>query len=167
MRGVYPVSGCAPLFCGVNHSRPIKRTALGRWLKSKAPHILDTVGDLLPDSGGLGILKRALDTDEVLTEAEKVELQLMMDQRKELEAEITQRWQADSASASWLASNVRPLIVLILVITLLVLIVLDSMELAFSIRDAWISLYEVLTLTAVGGYFTLRSVVDKRNRHAN
>ena len=26
----------------------------------------------------------------------------------------------------------------------------------------WISLYEVLTLTAVGGYFTLRSVVDKR-----
>ena len=90
-------------------------------------------------------------------------LQMMIDQRKELENEITQRWQADASSSSWLASNVRPLIVLILVFTLLVFIVLDSMDLVFSIRDAWISLYEVLTLTAVGGYFTLRSVFDKRN----
>jgi hypothetical protein len=48
-----------------------------------------------------------------------------------------------------------------LVITLMIFIILDSMDLAFTIREAWISLYEVLTLTAVGGYFTLRSVVDK------
>ena len=54
------------------------------------------------------------------------------------------------------------MIVLTLVATLMVFIVLDSMDLAFTIREAWISLYEVLTLTAVGGYFTLRSVVDKR-----
>jgi hypothetical protein len=146
----------------VNPSQPIKQTALGRWLKSKAPHILDSVGDLLPDQGGLGVLKRALDQDHVLTEDEQ--MQLMIDQRKELEEQITARWQADSSSSSWLSRNVRPMIVLTLVITLLVLIVLDSMELAFSIRDAWISLYEVLTITAVGGYFTLRSVVDKRKR---
>ena len=56
--------------------------------------------------------------------------------------------------------SLSPLIVLILVITLLVQIVLDSMELAFSIRDAWISLHEVLMLTAVGGYFALRSALD-------
>ena len=67
-----------------------------------------------------------------------------------------------TALGSWLASNVRPLIVLTLVATLMIFIVLDSMDLAFTIREAWISLYEVLTLTAVGGYFTLRSVVDKR-----
>ena len=54
------------------------------------------------------------------------------------------------------------MIVLMLVITLMAFIILDSMDLAFTIREAWISLYEVLTLTAVGGYFTLRSVVDKR-----
>ena len=34
--------------------KPIKRTALGSWLRGKAPHILDHVGDLLPDQGGLG-----------------------------------------------------------------------------------------------------------------
>ena len=44
----------------------------------------------------------------------------------------------------------------------MIFIILDSMDLAYTIREAWISLYEMLTLTAVGGYFTLRSVVDKR-----
>jgi hypothetical protein len=40
-------------------SKKIKNTGLGKWLKAKAPKILDTVGDLLPDSGGLGIVNRA------------------------------------------------------------------------------------------------------------
>ena len=110
------------------------------------------------------MLKNVLDRDDVLTEEDKLQMQLLIDQRNDLETEITNRWQADAQSTSWLACNVRPLIVLILVLTLLVLIILDSMDLAFTIRDAWISLYEVLTLTAVGGYFTLRSVVDKRRQ---
>ena len=148
--------------CHVNQSqKPIRKTALGSWLKGKAPHLLDAVGDLLPDQGGLGVLKRILDKDDELSPEDKEHLQAMMDQRNELEQEITARWQADS-QGTWLASNVRPLIVLMLVITLMIFIILDSMDLAFTIREAWISLYEVLTLTAVGGYFTLRSVVDKR-----
>ena len=141
--------------------KPIRKTALGSWLHGKAPHLLDAVGDLLPDRGGLGVLKRILDKDDQLSPEDKEQLEMMIAQRHELEHEITARWQAD-AKSTWLASNVRPLIVLILVATLLLFIILDSMDLAFTIRDTWISLYEVLTLTAVGGYFTLRSVVDKR-----
>ena len=56
----------------------------------------------------------------------------------------------------------RPLIVLVLVAALLLFITLDSLALDFNVRDVWVSLYEVLNLTAVGGYFTLRSLVDKR-----
>jgi hypothetical protein len=60
----------------VNSSqKPIRKTALGTWIKRKAPHILDHVGDLLPDQGGLGILERILD---------KEHLQIMLDPRKEL-----------------------------------------------------------------------------------
>lgn len=141
--------------------KPIKSTALGSWLAGKAPHLLDAVGHLLPDQGGLGVLKRILDKDEQLSAVDKEQLQMMIQERAEIEEQITARWTAD-AQSTWLASNVRPLIVLTLVATLMVFIVLDSMDLAFTIREAWISLYEVLTLTAVGGYFTLRSVVDKR-----
>ena len=105
--------------------KPIKRTALGSWLKGKAPHILDTACGLLPDRGGLGILKNLLEKDEVISPQDKEQLEMMIAQRHELEHEITARWQAD-AKSTWLASNVRPLIVLILVITLLVFIVLEK-----------------------------------------
>ena len=37
--------------------KKIKETKLGSWLASKAPQVLDVVGDLLPDSGGLGVVK--------------------------------------------------------------------------------------------------------------
>ena len=55
------------------------------------------------------------------------------------------------------------MIVLSLVIALFVFIVRDSMAIPFQVRDAWVTLYEILIVTAVGGYFTLRSVFDKRN----
>ena len=41
----------------------IKDTSLGKWLKEKAPSVLDTVGDLLPDKGALGLVKNLLDKD--------------------------------------------------------------------------------------------------------
>jgi len=50
-----------------------------------------------------------------------------------------------------------------LVVVLFIFIVLDSMDIPFEVRDAWVTLYEVLVVSAVGGYFTLRSVFDKRN----
>ena len=37
--------------------KKIKDTKLGAWLKSKAPKVLDVMGDALPDKGALGIVK--------------------------------------------------------------------------------------------------------------
>lgn len=140
----------------------IKETRIGQWLKSKAPHILETVGDLLPDRGALGMLKRMVDKDDTIPQQARQELLDLIEVQEAIEREITARWASDAASTSWLARNVRPLIVLVLVAALLLFITLDSLALDFTVRDAWVSLYEVLTLTAVGGYFTLRSLVDKR-----
>ena len=44
----------------MSDKKKIKDTGLGKWLKSKAPNVLDVVGDLLPDSGGLGIVKNLI-----------------------------------------------------------------------------------------------------------
>ena len=142
----------------------IKETRIGQWLKSKAPHILETVGDVLPDRGALGVLKRIVDKDDTIPQEARQELLDLIVDQEAIEREITARWASDAASTSWLARNVRPLIVLVLVAALLLFITLDSLALDFTVRDAWVSLYEVLPLTAVGGYFTLRSLVDKRPR---
>ena len=140
----------------------IKETRIGQWLKSRAPHILETVGDVLPDRGALGVLKRMVDKDDTIPQEARQELLDLIVDQEAIEEEITARWASDAASTSWLARNVRPLIVLVLVAALLLFITLDSLALDFTVRDAWVSLYEVLNLTAVGGYFTLRSLVDKR-----
>jgi len=38
--------------------KKLKDTKVGQWLKDKAPQVLDTVGELLPDQGALGVVKR-------------------------------------------------------------------------------------------------------------
>ena len=159
------------MLCGVDlrpvdsfkDKRRLRDTKVGAWLTTKAPAILDAVGDVLPDSGVLGVVKNLVDNEPHLTTEDRLELErLVAYERAAVEAELAKRWEADTNSESWLSKNTRPLIVLSLVGVLFVFIVLDSLDIAFEVRDSWVTLYEVLIVTAVGGYFTLRSVFDKR-----
>ena len=47
----------------MSDKKTIKNTKLGAWLKEKAPNILSVAGDLLPDSGGLGVVKNLISQD--------------------------------------------------------------------------------------------------------
>ena len=145
--------------------KKLRDTKVGQWLRTSAPKVLDAVGDALPDSGVLGIVKNLVDLDNDVTHEQRVELHnLIVSERIAMESELTKRWESDNNADSWLAKHTRPMIVLSLVVVLFIFIVLDSMDIPFEVRDAWVTLYEVLVVTAVGGYFTLRSVYDKRNR---
>ena len=146
----------------------LRDTKVGQWLRTTAPKVLEVVGDALPDSGMLGVVKNLVDVDPDVTHEQRMELEnLIVSERMAMESELTKRWQSDNTSDSWLAKHTRPIIVLSLVAALFVFIVLDSLDIAFDVRDvrdAWVTLYEILIVTAVGGYFTLRSVFDKRPR---
>tara|TARA_B110000285_G_scaffold210390_1_gene252216 strand:+ start:1324 stop:1785 length:462 start_codon:yes stop_codon:yes gene_type:complete len=147
-----------------SNQKKLRDTKVGQWLRTSAPKILDAVGDALPDSGVLGIVKNLVDLDNHVTHEQRFELHnLIVSERIAMESELTKRWASDNASDSWLAKHTRPIIVLSLVVALFVFIILDSLDIAFEVRDAWVTLYEILIVTAVGGYFTLRSVFDKRN----
>ena len=50
--------------------KQIKNTKIGKLLKEKAPKVLDIVGDLLPDQGALGVVKRLIDDPSVEMSAE-------------------------------------------------------------------------------------------------
>ena len=52
------------------NKKRIKDTKLGIWLKEKAPNVLGMVGDLLPDSGALGVVKNLLDKEPNVDPAE-------------------------------------------------------------------------------------------------
>lgn len=69
----------------------MKKTLLAL-VKSKAPQLLDKAGDLLPDSGVLGIVKNLIDTDPEVTPEDK---QAMRDHLLELYAkEVADRQSA-------------------------------------------------------------------------
>ena len=59
--------------------KKFKDTKLGSWLREKAPNVLNQVGEFLPDSGYLGIVKKGIevlspeDQEEGLKHIEKVE----------------------------------------------------------------------------------------------
>ena len=54
----------------------LKDTKVGKFLKEKAPKILDVIGDVLPDNGSLGIVKNLISQDPDLTPEEKAALRV-------------------------------------------------------------------------------------------
>ena len=48
-------------------------TRVGDFLRKAAPHILNTVGSVLPDSGALGVIKNLISSDKEMSAADKVE----------------------------------------------------------------------------------------------
>jgi hypothetical protein len=73
----------------------IKDTGLGKWLKSKAPNVLDVVGDLLPDQGGLGIVKNLIEKDPDVDTNEGL---AAVDAEIAFQNNVTERWKAESGS---------------------------------------------------------------------
>jgi hypothetical protein len=65
--------------------KKFRDTKVGRFLKDKAPSILDKVGDLLPDAGVLCIVKNLIDTDAKLSPADKALAQQHLKEMYELE----------------------------------------------------------------------------------
>ena len=61
-------------------------------VKLYAPQVLDVVGDVLPDKGGLGIVKNIIQKDNTIEAAKKVELlEAYKDDLKAFEMEVQDR----------------------------------------------------------------------------
>jgi hypothetical protein len=132
-------------------------TKIGKFLKEKAPYILDKVADILPDKGGLGIVKHLIEKDDKLTPQDKEtalkELEMDMAEMEE----ITKRWVADVNSDSWLSKNARPLVLLSLVACMYVFIVLDSFyKISFDVSSEWIDVFKYVLMATITAYFGVR-----------
>ena len=134
----------------------IKDTKLGAWLKEKAPGILDTVGDLLPDQGGLGVVKNLLDREPDIDPAEA---KAKVDAEIAFQNNVTERWKADMGSDVKLAKTIRPVMLIVLITIFVGLVIFDSLDnQPFNVRESYVSLLEILMLTVFGAYFAGRTV---------
>ncbi len=140
--------------------KKIRDTKLGQWLKKKAPDVLDTVGDLLPDSGGLGIVKNLLGGKPDLDPAE---VQARLDAEVQFQNNVSERWKADMGSDVKLAKYIRPITLIALMVMFMGTMIADSLDyLPFNVKNSYVSLLEILMLTSFGAYFAGRTIEKSR-----
>jgi len=96
-------------------------------------------------------------------EAETKIKELIANYEIEMEKNVTSRWQADMNSDSWLSKNVRPVVLMFLVICTMLLIFIDAGKLNFNVKDSYVDLLQLVLITVIGAYFGGRSF-EKRKK---
>jgi len=121
-----------------------------------------------------GVLNKADDIiDEVITSKEEKEIlknemqKMLLDSEAVIQQNVTQRWQADMNSDSWLSKNVRPMVLIFLVLCTMILVFTDAGLIDFKVEDKWINLLEITLLTVIGAYFGGRSIEKVKNTNNN
>ena len=138
----------------------IKDTNLGKWMVDKAPAVLSVAGELLPDRGALGIVKNLLHQEP---DVKNEDADAMVDAEVQFQDAVTKRWQADMASDVTLAKLIRPVTLICLMVMFMATMVADSLDnLPFNVKDSYVSLLEILMLTAFGAYFAGRTIEKSR-----
>jgi hypothetical protein len=84
--------------------------------------------------------------------------QLVSDYEVEMEKNITERWKMDMASDSWLSKNIRPLVLIFLVVSTVLLVFIDAGVIAFEVKASWVDLLQLVLITVIGAYFGGRSL---------
>jgi hypothetical protein len=132
------------------------QTRIGKFLREKAPELIDIVGDLT----GIDALDRLGDLvvgKKELSESERqLALAYLERDRAELDA-VSRRWEADANSDSWLAKNIRPIVLAWYVLTTTTVAIIDSVPgISFAVGEAYIALQKELTIAVVVAYFGSR-----------
>jgi len=140
--------------------KKIRDTGLGKWLAEKAPNVLGTVGDLLPDQGALGVVKNLLDKEPGIDPSEA---KAKVDAEIAFQNNVTERWKADMGSDVKLAKLIRPVTLIALMSMFMITMIFDSLDnWPFNVKDSYIDLLQVLMLTAFGAYFAGRTIEKSR-----
>jgi hypothetical protein len=111
--------------------------------------------DLVKSVGG--VIDNLHTSKEEKLEAERKIKELVANYQIEMEKNITSRWEADLKSDSWLSKNVRPMVLIFLIVCTMLLIFIDAGAIKFDVKDSYIDLLQLVLITVIGAYFGGRS----------
>ena len=128
----------------MSEKKKIKDTAVGKFLLNKIPNV---VGAIAGNTAVGSVLQAIIGGSDMSEEDKTIALKKLDLERAEIDG-TTRRWVADARSGSWLASNVRPLVLIFLTISYVV---------------GWYLSYPLDSITGllsivIGGYFGSRGV---------
>ena len=127
---------------------------LNKLLSGGASKLVDSVGS---------VLDNVITTDEEKLEAKRRLKELILSHEAEMQRNVTNRWKADMNSDSWLSKNVRPLVLVFLVVSTVLMIFIDAGTIQFTVEEKWTDLLQLVLITVIGTYFGGRSL-EKRKK---
>ena len=105
-----------------------------------------------------GVLDNLTTSKEEKLEAERKVKELVANYEVEMEKNITSRWEADLKSDSWLSKNVRPVVLIFLIVCTMLLIFIDAGAINLNVKDSYVDLLQLVLITVIGAYFGGRSL---------
>ena len=122
---------------------------LGKIFSAGASDLIGSIG---------GVVDNLTTSKEEKLEAERKIKELVSNYEVEMEKTITDRWKSDMASDSWMSKNVRPLVIIFLVVSTVLMIFIDAGVLSFNVEAKWTDLLQLVLITVIGAYFGGRSL---------
>ena len=113
-------------------------------------------GKLVESVGG--VLDNLSTSKEEKLEAKRKLKEMILSHQAEMESNVTDRGKADMSSDSWLSKNVRPMVLIFLIVCTMLLIFIDAGSLKFVVEEKWTDLLQLTLITVIGAYFGGRSV---------
>ena len=127
---------------------------LGKLFSGGAADLVKGVGSVIDNLHTSG--------EEKLAAENKIK-ELVANYEVQMEQQISDRWKADMNSDSWLSKNVRPLVLVFLVISTVLMIFIDAGTINFTVEEKWTDLLQLVLITVIGAYFGGRTM-EKRKR---
>ena len=122
---------------------------IGKIFSSGATELIKGVG---------GVIDNLHTSKEEKLEAEQKIKDMIMGYEAEMQKQVTERWKVDMNSDSWLSKNIRPLVLIFLVVSTVLLVFIDAGVIAFVVEDKWTDLLQLVLITVIGAYFGGRSL---------
>jgi len=127
---------------------------INKLFSAGASNLVESVG---------GVVDKFVTTDEEKLEAKRKLKELILSHEAEMQRNVTDRWKADMNSDSWLSKNVRPLVLIFLVVSTVLMIFIDAGAISFTVEEKWTDLLQLVLITVIGAYFGGRSF-EKRKK---
>ena len=105
-----------------------------------------------------GIADRFIRTKDEKAEFEMEMEKIFIQAEAEIQKQVSERWRHDMTSDSWLSKNVRPMVLIFLVVCTVLMIFIDAGFISFEVKDSYVDLLQLVLITVIGAYFGGRSL---------
>ena len=105
-----------------------------------------------------GVIDNLHTSKEEKLDAERKIKNMIMGYEAEMQKQVTERWKMDMNSDSWLSKNIRPLVLVFLVVATVLLVFIDAGVISFQVQDKWTDLLQLVLIPVIGAYFGGRSI---------